>query len=227
MIPKIINQIWVGKYKIPSREKSFVEEMKNQHPDYDHILWTDDNFPEMPKRFEEMYKQWYSDKEYVYCADLLRWVVVYNMGGYYFDIDYKCLKNLNEFDTTNYDGVLFGHWGPDWNRCDYTIPNNIFGFTKGNELVQYIIHNMEIILKCPNPAYGPGWCGVKVKQFLGLENQFSSEMWEYHRIVREKLKEHNILYSHYNKFDVENFTHFSLYSWLKENREKFESGTMI
>ena len=48
MIPKIIHQIWVGEYRIPKREKNLIEEVKQKHPDFEHILWTNDNIPTLP-----------------------------------------------------------------------------------------------------------------------------------------------------------------------------------
>jgi len=42
MIPKTIHQIWVGDFKIPLREQSLIEKLKESHPDYDHIFWTDE-----------------------------------------------------------------------------------------------------------------------------------------------------------------------------------------
>ena len=73
----------------------------------------------------------------------------------------------------------------------------------------------------------PSWVGVEGKRFLGLSNQFSNEIWEYHRIVREHLDEHNIEYGDYNKFQNLNFRHYALYSGSPENKEKFAKGLMI
>ena len=42
MIPKTIHQIWVGDFKIPLREQSLIEKLKESHADYNHIFWTDE-----------------------------------------------------------------------------------------------------------------------------------------------------------------------------------------
>ena len=87
MIDKVIHQIWVGEYDIPSREKQISNEIKEKHPDYTYYLWTDNNLPEIPERLKETYDVMYKRKDYVFCADMLRWLVVYKYGGWYLDID--------------------------------------------------------------------------------------------------------------------------------------------
>ena len=41
-IPKIIHQIWLGDLPAPT---TWMQTVKNHHPDYDYRLWTDDNLP--------------------------------------------------------------------------------------------------------------------------------------------------------------------------------------
>lgn len=224
MIDKVIHQIWIGDYNIPQREVEFAKEIQEKHPDYTYHLWTDSNLPEIPERLKPMYDAMYSKQDYVYCADMIRWICVHNYGGYYLDIDWQYIKNLNELNLDHRDGVVYGHWGVNWTHCDYTITNNIFGFSKENPMVKYIINNMYTDLAYANAPYSPGWCGIVVKKFMGLENEFSNEIWEYHRIMRENLDKHNIEYGDYNTFQNENFKHYALYSWSLENKEKFKHG---
>ena len=95
MIPKIIHQIWVGGYEIPTRERYISNQLKENHSDYEYFLWTDNNLPEIPENLKEMYHIMYENKDYVFCADMLRWLVVYNYGGWYLDIDWEYISNLN------------------------------------------------------------------------------------------------------------------------------------
>jgi mannosyltransferase OCH1-like enzyme len=95
MINKIIHQIWVGKYPLPERETRLSKEIKEKHTNYEYHLWTDDNLPDIPERLKDMYELMYSKKDYVYCADMLRWLVVYQYGGWYLDIDWECNTFIN------------------------------------------------------------------------------------------------------------------------------------
>lgn len=224
MIPKIIHQIWVGSYAIPAREQKIMEELKAKHPDYTHYLWTDSNLPEIPERLREMYRKMYDKKDYVYCADMLRWIVVHEYGGWYLDIDWECIKTLDHLNIDDKSGVVFGHWGIGWTHCDYTITNNVFAFDKGHPIAKYFIDEMPIDLGYCNAPYSPGWCGIVIKKYLGLANDFSNEIWEYHRVMKENLDRHNIEYGDYNGFQNSILKHHALYSWSLENKVKFEKG---
>ena len=76
MIPKIIHQIWVGEYRIPKREKNLIEEVKQKHPEFEHILWTNDNIPTLPPVLKEVYDLFGSRKHYTFQADLLRIFII-------------------------------------------------------------------------------------------------------------------------------------------------------
>lgn len=224
MIDKIIHQIWVGKYEMPDREKNQIAEIKEKHSNYDYHLWTNDNLPKIPERLQKIYDIMYNNEDYVFCADMLRWLVVYEYGGWYLDVDWKYVNSLDSLSIDHRDGIVFGHWGVGWTGCDYTLANNVFGFKKHHPLVKHMIDNMPD--NNPYCPYSPGWTGIEVKKYVGLENQFSNEIWEYHRIVREHLDAINIEYGDYNKFQVEVLNHLALYAWSAEQKEKFKNGTI-
>jgi len=224
MINKIIHQIWVGNYPIPERETALYKEIREKHPDYEYHLWTDENLPEIPETLKPMYDEMYRQQDFVYCADMLRWLVVYEYGGWYLDIDWEYIKHLDGLDINHRDGIVFGHWGVGWTGCDYTITNNVFGFVKGHPMVKHMIDRMPLDLRYGNAPYSPGWCGMECKAYMGLENQFSNEIWEYHRIMREHLDSHNIEYGDYNTFQNEYLKHYALYSWSLENKKLWQQG---
>ena len=224
MIDKVINQVWVGKYPIPSREKRISEEIRDKHPDYKYNLWTDDNLPQIPERLQQMYDTMYERKDYVFCADMIRWLVVYEYGGWYLDIDWEYKQSLDSLNLENRDGIVFGHWGVGWQHCDYTLTNNVFAFQKQHPMVKHMIDSMPIEYGYCNAPYSPGWTGIEAKRYLGLENEFSNEIWHYHSVVRGHLDKHNIEYGDYNTFQNEVLKHHALYSWEHTNKEKFAKG---
>lgn len=224
MINKVIHQIWVGKYDIPNRELLLSKDIKEKHSDYEYYLWTDKNLPEIPERLQKMYDLMYENKDYVFCADMLRWLVVYEYGGWYLDIDWEFVQNLDVLNIDHRSGILFGHWGPGWQHCDYTLTNGVFAFEKNNPLVKYMIDNMLPKYDYFGPPYSPYWTGKNVKSYMGLEYDFSNEIWEYHRIMKENLEKYNIEYGDYNTFQNVNLRHHALYAWLGENKKKFEDG---
>ena len=224
MINKNIHQIWVGHYAIPQREQVNLERIKQEHPEYKHFLWTDDNLPNIPERLKALYDEMYGRLDYVFCADILRWVVVAEYGGWYLDIDWEFIDVLDSLSIANRDGIVFGHWGEGWIHCDYTITNNVFAFAHGHPMVQHMVDSMPIIHGYQNPPHSPGWTGIEIKRYLGLENEFSKEIWEYHRIVREHLDRHNIEYGDYNRFQNTVLKHHALYSWENTRKAQFARG---
>jgi mannosyltransferase OCH1-like enzyme len=230
MIPNIIHQIWVGEYEIPERERRTSQELKDNHPGYIHRLWTDKDNPIdnlVPHKLQRMYKEMYDRKDYVFCADMIRWIVVYMHGGWYLDIDWEFKKRLDEYvDLSKYDGIVFGHWGVGWQHCDYTITNNVFGFSQFHPLALHMIDAMADETGYQNAPYSPGWAGKEVKAWLGLENEFSNEIWYYHDVMRMNLEARNIYYGDYNVFQDIILKHHALYAWEHTNKEKFAKGLM-
>ena len=224
MIDKVIHQIWVGEYDIPTRERLFSKEIKKKHPDYQYYFWTDENIPIIPKRLENMYNEMYRRKDYTFCADMIRWLVVYEYGGWYLDVDWEYISNLNDLKLENKDGIVFGHWGSDWRHIDYTLANNIFAFKKNHPMVKYVIEQMRNDLKYFKPTYSPSFIGLSIKKYVGLGYCFSNQIWEYHRIMKEILNDNNIEYGDYNTFQEKTLKHHSLYAWSHENKFKFKNG---
>jgi mannosyltransferase OCH1-like enzyme len=246
MIEKVIHQIWVGKNRIPDREAEAAAELREKHPDYEYFFWTDDNLPQIPERLQRTYDLMYDQQAYVYCADMLRWLVVFQYGGWYLDIDWKYIQNINDFfqvfsdrgyfckDLNNLDGIVFGHYygydwllngvEPGWNSIDPTVTNNIFCFKKSNPLLKFMIDNMPECHWVGNPPYSPHWTGETIKKYLGLEMEFTQDDRIYHSTMRNKLSNESIDYAAYAAFDFHFLRHMSLYSWSPEYKEKLRNG---
>jgi len=235
MIEKIIHQIWVGHYDIPQREKKLSEDFIKAHPGWQYYFWSDDNLPNIPEHLVEMYRTMYNKKDYVYCADMLRWLVVQEYGGWYLDIDWELVQSLETSVSPDRDGIVFGHFGGGmdwlnnkigvgWTGIDHTVTNNVFGFKKNHPLLDYVVQNIYVDLNYQNPPYSPHWTGESIKKFLGLPMHFTDDVWEYHHTMQEKLNHHNIEYGDYNTFNPQIARHLALYAWSHENKIKFEQG---
>ena len=142
---KIIHQIWVGKYKMPKREKSFVELMKQKNSTWEHMLWTDLEVLQlnMPPNIKNAYNYFLKDDDYVAQADILRLFLVYEFGGIYLDVDFETRKGFDELNLLSYDGFICYH---DTDIRVDTIPNGIFGSKKGNKLFEFLNKNRLAII---------------------------------------------------------------------------------
>ena len=95
-IPRIIHQIWSGKYEqLPDMFKELGETWKENHPGWEYRVWNEkdilcflaDCFPE----YIDMYHSFYYD---IQRWDVIRYLILYEIGGMYVDFDYECLGNI-------------------------------------------------------------------------------------------------------------------------------------
>jgi mannosyltransferase OCH1-like enzyme len=205
---KIIHQIWVGDFKIPYREQLLSQNLKELHPDYEYMFWKDTD--DLPDNVKYWYDIFYTNKNYVFCADLLRLWVVYKWGGMYLDIDFNIQKRLDPL--FEHQAVLFYH-----NDTDYTIPNNLIGATKDSPILKWCLDNVN--KNCS--WYGPSWLGTTVKNYLQLPYEIPQAP------VAKALSEHNIHYHNYWGFEVEYGKHLSLYSWEPKTWERLNNNEQL
>lgn len=209
MIRPLIHQIWVGNFKLPDREKGFVEQIKTTSG-FDHVLWTDQNCPKFPAHIQAAYDRFYSIQNFAFCADLLRMFVVHEMGGFYLDIDFEINPNNSLNDFTGSKGLFLYH-----NDTDLTIPNNVFGAEKGSTILASCLEKVHI----DNTWYGPSWMGITVKNALWLGNNTPQS------VVGDAMERIGYTYYNYNEFEKKYARHWSLYSWSPEvwNKMRDES----
>jgi mannosyltransferase OCH1-like enzyme len=215
MIPKTIHQIWVGDFKIPLREQSLIEKLKESHSDYDHIFWTDElvlkneSILNMPEEVRKKYDYFYQNKNYVECADILRIVVINRFGGLYLDVDWDVKNKLDYF--LNFNDVYFHH-----DDNDLTIPNGIFFAQKNSDILKFCIDQIG-----QSYWYGPSWFGETIKQYFELPNETS------HKRLRALLDNKNSLYYKFSDFEEQYAKHLSLYSWEPKTWEKLKDGQQL
>lgn len=197
MIPKIIHQIWVGDFKIPIRETHLIEQIKEMHPTYEHMMWVE--APPLPAAMQTWYDKLYAIKNYAFCADLLRMWVVEQYGGFYLDVDFKPISPLDPF--LQRDGLFCYH-----SDDDLTIPNGVFAASKGHPILQCCIASINE----ENGWFGPSWFGETIKACMGINNDTLQEQ------VKQRMYEQNIEYLPYTTFETEYARHLSLYSWSPE-----------
>ncbi len=90
-IPKIIHQIWIGS-SVPDKYKEWMQTWMDKHPDYEYMLWTDQNIGTLGIDLEP-YKRMinYGPK-----SDFLRYHILEKFGGIYADTDFECLKSFDD-----------------------------------------------------------------------------------------------------------------------------------
>lgn len=94
MIPKKIHYCWFGNGKMSKDIISSIKSWKRIMPDYEIILWNENNFDINSVAFV---KEAYSTKKWAFVADYVRLYVLYKEGGIYLDTDIYVLKKFDPF----------------------------------------------------------------------------------------------------------------------------------
>ncbi len=102
-IPKLLHQT-AKTADIPERWKAFQSRVRELHPDWTYRLWTDDDNRELVRReCPDLFDLFQKLPKNIMRADVIRYVLMYRLGGLYMDLDYEMLK---PFDLLQYDLVL-------------------------------------------------------------------------------------------------------------------------
>jgi mannosyltransferase OCH1-like enzyme len=99
---KTLHFIWFGN-PMPDHLRQNIIAWAGMHPDWNMNLWTESNLPKLRNQdlFDNAPDLVPDDAVYQFRADLARYELLYNMGGFYADVDTRPLKRIN--------GELRGH----------------------------------------------------------------------------------------------------------------------
>ena len=90
---KYIHYCWFGGKPLPKLAKKCIKSWKKFLPDYEIILWNEEN-----SNLEEcpFVKQAYENKKWAFVADYVRTKAMYEYGGIYFDTDMEITKPIDD-----------------------------------------------------------------------------------------------------------------------------------
>lgn len=154
MIPSSLHQFWVGP-SLPDAYAKFAEGWRRFHPEWKYRLWGADDLP--PLRNQDLY-----DRAEEICpehvgqfrSDIVRYELLYRFGGVWVDVDFECLKPID--DLVRVDGLrAFVAWV---NR-DF-VNNAIMGSTRQHRFVRSLIDGLPASVaahpgKAPRVVSGP------------------------------------------------------------------------
>ena len=95
IIPKRIHQIWIGG-PLPEVFREYISSWKEMHPDWEYTLWDNERVKELFPLYNQKY---YDASEGMGVkSDLLKWEILYRFGGVYADVDFECLRPLDQLN---------------------------------------------------------------------------------------------------------------------------------
>jgi len=99
-IPRRIHQMWLSQseaYNLgpPSKYKyeEYIQSWKDQHPDFIYTFWNMDRALTLVKKYD-LLPFFNRIRQHIERCDFLRYLILYEYGGIYVDLDYKCQKSL-------------------------------------------------------------------------------------------------------------------------------------
>ena len=103
-IPKVIHMIWFGNGIYPENTKKCLESWKKNCPDYQIVLWNEDNCDLNENNYV---REAASVQKWAFVSDYFRLKILYEYGGVYIDTDVEILKPIDEI--LNYKHVVTGY----------------------------------------------------------------------------------------------------------------------
>ena len=145
MIPKIFHHVWIGPKPMPKEEVEFRESFRRFHPDWDFMLWDNDELAnlDMPENCLEAFNESNGKNQppnppcYACQADVVRAVAVLRYGGIYLDTDIECYKPIDDLITDETDFIGIQPHKGNW------ITNAFFGASKGFKLIEDLVKDIR------------------------------------------------------------------------------------
>lgn len=148
MIPSIIHQT-AKSQDIPRKWRAYQKKMQALHSGWTYRFWTDeDNLSFVQKEFPDFLDVYQRLPRDIMRADVIRYLLMYRLGGLYADLDYEMLK---PFDLNARAIVLpwetDGDFGPGKDR----IGNSFFASEPGHPFFKMVIDDLTV-----NPPLNAG-----------------------------------------------------------------------
>ncbi len=139
MIPRLLHQT-AKTSVLPADCLEYVDTLKTLHPNWGYKLWTDaDNVAFVREAFPNFYEIFVKLPKGIMRADVIRYLLMYRVGGLYLDTDYEMLK---PFDLVDHEIVLC--WEPDPLKpgSNGKMANAIFASSPGHPFFGMIIEEL-------------------------------------------------------------------------------------
>ena len=132
LIPKKIHQIWLGGTP-PDYVFAFQKTWQALHPDWEYKLWRDEDVKNMTIHNQALFD---AAVNYGQKADILRYHILYEIGGLYADADFRCLQ---KFDILHHCYDFYS----GLNNCgNIEIANGLIGARPKHPILKHCIEKL-------------------------------------------------------------------------------------
>ena len=93
-IPKNMHLIWVGDQSL--RPDAWIQTWRDHHPGWDFRLWGNDDYRSLPWSCKQQMDLFAARGEWCGVADIMRYQILNEHGGFYADADSVCVRPLDD-----------------------------------------------------------------------------------------------------------------------------------
>lgn len=146
-IPRVFHQIWINPSHpdLPEQYRKYRDGWLALHPNWDYRLWNLDNLP-FPLHNADLHSR--GAASYAQLADILRYEILYVLGGVYIDTDFECLRPI--------DGILDGVRGFACSESGRSLSIGILGAEPSSPLMLQCVRNIPRRLGLDSPTLETG-----------------------------------------------------------------------
>ncbi|MDD7182511.1 glycosyltransferase family 32 protein [Peptostreptococcus porci] len=143
MIPKKIHYVWVGKNEKTELVRRCIDSWRKYMPEYEIVEWNEENFDVNSCRYS---KEAYDSGKWAFVSDYMRFKILSQYGGIYFDTDVELLKAIPESILSNraFTGMEFG---------GKISPGLVYGCHSNDKIAMYMSDTYEsMVFDSDNPV---------------------------------------------------------------------------
>ena len=152
-------------------EEATVAALKALTPEFEHVYYTDEDIIRFIDQEFPKYRIIFDRFPYaIQRIDFFRYLAVYRLGGFYFDLDVLLARSLNSLTMAGcvfpFEEITFNKYLRTQLRIDWEIGNYGFGATPGHPFLHAVIEN------CVRGQEEPAWISPMMR---GVPPFFRSE----------------------------------------------------
>ena len=174
-IPKLLHTTWIGPKPPPMK---WINTWRDKHPDWEHILW--DNNKVFGRHWRnQKHIDFYRQRQIWHgVADLVRYEVLFEMGGFNPGADSLCFHNIEELlQDPAYDA--YSVYENEKVRPGLVSP--LHGATQGNQFAKILIDTLN-----RRPKVGKPWKTTGnglMKELIAKTNYPRLKIWPSHYFI--------------------------------------------
>ncbi|EXJ64923.1 hypothetical protein A1O7_01262 [Cladophialophora yegresii CBS 114405] len=239
-MPKLMHQSW-SSTELPAKFERWSATCRQQHPDWEWVLWTDEDNEELVRtHFPWLLKTYLGLPGVIYRADLVRNLYMYMFGGLYADLDVECLRPHDQlFAEYNVSTIkhgqpksqtpnlpksgrkaFFGRMGTDPGSSN-SIPNAWMASTPGHPFFLIVLESVMKQISDGDTdsvegATGPGKLYDMINEYNEPEGKWVGEALDKHVAKNPTAKQFTPRKGLKHSVEVLPFQYVYPYSWERD-----------